>query len=88
MKIDVSLKPMEALSKSKSKRSAMLKMVMPLLGQSHGERLADAIEAHNVDALREVWEEIGKDLSAKLRQGKSGHGANLRHLIEQDLKSR
>lgn len=88
MKIEVNLNPMESVSKSKSKRSSMLKMVMPLLGQSHGERLADAIENHDVDAMREVWEEIGKDLSSKMKQSHGGHGSNLRHLIEQDLKSR
>lgn len=54
--------------KGGNKRSQMLRMVMPLMSHTTGEKLADAIEGNNLPRLRAVWAEIGNEISKKLEQ--------------------
>lgn len=52
--------------KGGNKRSQMLRMVMPLMSHTTGERLATAIEGNNVNLMRDVWEKIGNEIAKQL----------------------
>lgn len=49
-----------------NKRSQMLRMVMPLMSHTTGERLANAIDGNNVTLMRDVWEKIGNEIAKQL----------------------
>lgn len=51
--------------KPKSKRSAMLKMVMPMLSHDQGDKLADAIANKDKEAFGAAWDEIKASLEKK-----------------------
>lgn len=55
----------------KSKRSLMLKMVMPMLSRENGDRLADAIKANNSGEFKRVWDDIKGQLSEQLESNKA-----------------
>lgn len=67
MKIDLSSVSRRKRSKKVSKRSMMLKMVMPMLSQTNGEQLADAIESGNSGKVKAVMDRISKQLAEKVR---------------------
>lgn len=50
----------------KNKRSAMLRMIMPLLSQSNGEKLASAIADKNSRKFAQIWDHIKHDIKHKL----------------------
>lgn len=72
MKIEIDMTSESRGKKGKSaaanKRSGMLRMVMPLMSSTTGEKLADAIDSNDVDKLRAVWSHIGTELGAKLKE--------------------
>lgn len=60
--------------KGGNKRSQMLRMVMPLMSHTNGEKLANAIDGNNVHLMREVMSHITQELAKTLekRAGKGG----------------
>lgn len=76
---------MVALARKKkgkgNSRSLMLKMIMPMLSNEHGERLAKAIETNNVHSFNKVWDEIKHDVDDKLNTShrKIKRGYNVAH---------
>ncbi|AFH14663.1 hypothetical protein LU11_gp132 [Pseudomonas phage Lu11] len=50
----------------KNKRSAMLRMIMPLLSQSNGEKLADAIANKSSKKFAQIWDHIKHEIKGKL----------------------
>lgn len=74
MKIDIPMSsesrgfPKKSKKKGGNKRSQMLRMVMPLMSHTTGEKLASAIEANNPHKMREVWSQIGNEISKQLEQ--------------------
>lgn len=52
--------------KAKNKRSAMLRMIMPLLSRETGDKLADAIEQRDSASFRSIWNEVRKEVEHKL----------------------
>lgn len=71
-KNEVIAKNMIALSRRRGKkkkgnpRSTMLRMIMPMLSQENGEKLAKAIQDKDVNKLRNVWDKIKSQLTDKL----------------------
>jgi|AntDeeMinimDraft_5_1070356.scaffolds.fasta_scaffold14206_2 hypothetical protein len=71
-KNEVIAQNMVALSRRRGKkkkgnpRSTMLRMVMPMLSQENGEKLAKAIQDKDVNKLRNVWDKIKSQLTDKL----------------------
>ena len=71
MKIDINKKQnLEATAKKKSKRSMMLKMVMPLLSQENGDQLSQAIESGSPEKVRKVMDKISKQLAKKVQDSR------------------
>lgn len=60
--------------KGGNKRSQMLRMIMPLMSHTNGEKLANAIDGNNIHLMREVMSHITGELAKKLEQraGKGG----------------
>lgn len=52
--------------KGGNKRSQMLRMVMPLMSHTNGEKLANAIDGNNVQAMRDVLSHISNELAKTL----------------------
>lgn len=61
---------MVALARKKkgkgNSRSLMLKMIMPMLSNEQGEKLAKAIETNNVHLFNGVWDKIKHQIDQKL----------------------
>ena len=55
-----------ARKQPKSKRSAMLRMVMPYLSRDNGDMLADAIADKDTAKFEKVWNRIKLDISKKI----------------------
>ena len=74
MKIDLnSCTELESVSrkkKAKSKRSLMLKMIMPMLSDFEGEQLATAIEENDSKKAKAAMDKISNKLAKKLQTAK------------------
>lgn len=60
--------------KKGSARSRMLKMIMPLLSQENGLRLASAIDKKDTNKMRSAMDDIKQELANKLAVEASGAG--------------
>jgi hypothetical protein len=60
----------KAIKSAAKKRSAMLKMIMPFLSRETGERLAMAVEQRSSAKFSSIWDQIKREITAKLDQGK------------------
>jgi hypothetical protein len=62
--------------KGASKRSRMLKMIMPMLSQENGDTLAEAIGNKDTTKFKVVWEKIKKELVDKIASQKTHANAS------------
>jgi hypothetical protein len=63
-------------SAAAKQRSAMLRMIMPMLSSDQGKRLAEAIvnrDRHKFDAM---WEQIRAKIDHKLEHGMRAHASS------------
>ena len=58
---------------AKSKRSMMLRMIMPHLSQETGDMLADAIAKGNTAKFNNAWNKVRDEIGAKLKQRHAAH---------------
>lgn len=74
MKIDLNsrteLESVSRKKKAKSKRSLMLKMIMPMLSDFEGEQLATAIEENDSKKAKAAMDKISSKLASKLQTAK------------------
>lgn len=74
MKIDLNsrteLESVSRKKKAKSKRSLMLKMIMPMLSDFEGEQLATAIEENDSKKAKAAMDKISSKLAKKLQTAK------------------
>lgn len=71
---------MIALARSRkggSKRSAMLRMIMPFLSRETGDKLAEAINKQDSKRFAQEWDKVKKEITARLsiHHKKKGHHA-------------
>lgn len=60
---------------AKSKRSMMLRMIMPHLSQETGDMLADAIAKGNTAKFNNAWNKVRDEIAAKLKQRHAAHAS-------------
>lgn len=65
-----------------SARSQMLRMIMPMLSQENGERLARAIQKKDTNLMRQVWDDIKQQLANKLAVEASADGKTFEDIFE------
>jgi len=65
-----------------SKRSAMLRMIMPMLSRENGEKLAEAIDQRNSKKFGMCWDAIKKELEEKLNHSRKQKATAASAMVE------
>lgn len=61
---------------AKSKRSLMLRTIMPHLSQETGDQLASAIESGNTGKFAKVWNKVRDEITSKIAHRHASHASS------------